>query len=198
MTKHLNAMFACSQDDFVGFFSPSVYLPWEQSLLRSSSIRPDLGKIEATLLAGYLLWRCSFQEIIPVRHECHSSRSHGTTPCPLAFLDKNCEMACRRNFFGQITAFRSFSIETGFPFIPSIKESNGEGKRRFFDGRNGSVNSKRAYVLPPPRHPSICHFSLEKLQITTVWPGVHTKTPRWGLTNCKCPTRGQHQNCIFQ
>ena len=61
-------------------------------------------------------------------------------------------MACRRNFFGQITAFRSFSIETGFPFIPSIKESNGEGKRRFFDGRNGSVNSKRAYVPPAPEH----------------------------------------------
>ena len=32
-----------------------------------------------------------------------------------------------------------------------------------------------------------------------VGPGVHTKIPRWGLKiGCKCPTPGQHQNCIFQ
>ena len=88
-------------------------------------------------------------------------------------------MACRRTFFGQITAFRSFSIETGFPFSPSIKESNGEGKRRFFDGRNGSVNSKRAYVTPPA--PEYLSFFFGKAANYHGVAGRSYKNPTVGL-----------------
>ena len=51
---------------------------------------------------------------------------------------------------------------------------------------NGSVNSKNAH---PPLgafvgHPSFCFGKVANVR--TVGPGVHTKTPRWGLKiGCK-------------
>ena len=62
---------------------------------------------------------------------------------------------------------------------------------------------------PPPatpyRHLSGIKYAFiilvwKSCKCSTVGPGVHTltKTPRWGLKiRCKCPTPGQHQNCIF-
>ena len=59
---------------------------------------------------------------------------------------------------------------------------------------NGSVNSKRAH---PPW--AFVILFLKSRKCPKVRQGIHTKTPRWGLKiGCKCPTPGQHQNCIFQ
>ena len=106
--------------------------------------------------------------------------------------------------FGKICFILDYRFTLLFAFLISVHKS----LYLFLSLWLGRAHTSPSPPLPPPNslqafvgHLSFC-FGKAANAPRWVGPGVHTftKTPRWASVKirCKCPTPGQHQNCIFQ